>query len=64
MALKWLLAIFILVLLLARTPVAKWLRLGRLPGDVRIGVKSRSLHLPFTSTILIALVLYGFSRMI
>lgn len=62
--LKWLLAIIVWVLLLARTPVAKWLRLGDLPGDVRVAYKNHRLHLPFTSTLLIAGALYFFSKLI
>jgi uncharacterized protein HemY len=61
---KWLLAIFLLVLLLAKTPAARWIRLGDLPGDVRIAIKNHRVHLPFTSTLLIAAVLYLFSRVI
>ncbi len=61
---KWLLAIFLVVLLLAKTPVARWFRLGDLPGDVRIAIKKRNLHLPFTSTLLIAAALYLCSRLI
>lgn len=62
--LKWLLAIFLLVFLLAKTPVARWFRLGDLPGDVRIVIKNRRVHLPFTSTLLITATLYLFSRVI
>lgn len=62
MIFKWLLAIFVLVLLLAKTPVAKWLRLGDLPGDLRLQIKKYRCHLPLTSTLLIAAALYLFSR--
>jgi Protein of unknown function (DUF2905) len=61
---KWLLAIFFLVLLLAKTPAARWVRLGDLPGDLRLQIKNRRIHLPFTSTLLIAGTLYLFSRLI
>jgi Protein of unknown function (DUF2905) len=62
--LKWVIAIFLLVLLLARTPLARKLRLGDLPGDVRMQAGRFKLHLPVVSTVLIALALYLFSRVI
>jgi uncharacterized protein HemY len=62
--LKWILAAVLLVLFLVRTPVAKKLRLGDLPGDVRIQIKRFKLHLPFTSTLLVAVVLFVLSRVL
>ncbi len=62
--LKWLLAAVLLMLFLVRTPVAKKLRLGDLPGDVRIQIKLFKLHLPFTSTLLVALALFLLSRVL
>jgi Protein of unknown function (DUF2905) len=61
---KWLIAIFLVVLLLARTPLARMLRLGDLPGDLRLRSGRYKLHLPLTSTLLIAASLYLFSRLI
>jgi uncharacterized protein HemY len=62
--LKWILAAVLLMLFLIRTPVAKKLRLGDLPGDVRIQIKRFKLHLPFTSTLLVAVVLFVLSRVL
>ncbi len=62
--LKWLLAAVLLVLILVRTPAAKKIRLGDLPGDVRIQIKRFKLHLPFTSTLLVAGVLFLLSRVL
>jgi uncharacterized protein HemY len=62
--LKWILAAVLLMLFLVRTPVAKKLRLGDLPGDVRIQIKRFKLHLPFTSTLLVAVVLFVLSRVL
>jgi Protein of unknown function (DUF2905) len=62
--LKWVLASILLMLFLVRTPVAKKLRLGDLPGDVRIQIKRFKLHLPFTSTLLVAVVLFFLSRVL
>lgn len=61
---KWFIAASLLVLLLVRTPVAKKIRLGDLPGDVRIEIKRFKLHLPFTSTLLVAGALFVVSRLI
>jgi Protein of unknown function (DUF2905) len=62
--LKWVLASILLMLFLVRTPVAKKLRLGDLPGDVRIQIKRFKLHLPFTSTLLVAVMLFFLSRVL
>jgi hypothetical protein len=56
--LKWLLAIALVVLLLG--VFAPWLRklgLWRLPGDITLRLRGRDVFLPFTSTILITVVL-------
>jgi Protein of unknown function (DUF2905) len=62
--LKWFIAAVLLVLLLARTPLAKKTRLGDLPGDVRIQIKRFKLHLPFTSTLLLVAVVFVLSRVV
>lgn len=62
--LKWLIAILLLVLVLARTPVARKLKLGDLPGDVRWQWGKWKLHLPLVSTVLIAAALYLFSKLV
>jgi Protein of unknown function (DUF2905) len=62
--LKWVIAAVLLVLLLARTPMAKKTRLGDLPGDVRIQIKRFKLHLPFTSTLLLVAVVFVLSRVV
>ena len=64
---KWLLTAFLIALILARTPLAKKLRLGDLPGDVRLSSKRFSwlkLHLPLTSTLLIGTALFVLSKLI
>lgn len=62
--LKWFLAAVLLVLVLVRTPVAKKIRLGDLPGDVRFRFRRFNFHLPFTSTLLVMIVLFVLSRVI
>jgi Protein of unknown function (DUF2905) len=61
---KWFIAAALLVLLLVRTPVAKKIRLGDLPGDVRFQIKRFKVHLPLTSTLLIVAVLFVLSRVV
>jgi DUF2905 family protein len=56
--LKWVLALVIALIVL--TALAPWLSrfgLGRLPGDLTVRYKGRLVYLPFTSTILLSLVL-------
>ena len=56
--LKWLLTLVIaLVILTAVSPLFARFGLGRLPGDVTVRVKGRNVHLPFTTTILLSIVL-------
>ena len=62
--LKWLLVSFFVVLLLARTPLAKFLKIGKLPGDVDIQIKKFKLFLPFTSVALLFIVLWGLKKVI
>jgi len=56
--LKWLLTLFIaLVLLSALRPLLARFGLGRLPGDVRLNLRGREIYLPFTTTVLLSLLL-------
>lgn len=62
---KWLLTTFIALLIL--TALQPWLQklgIGRLPGDVRISRKGRDIVLPFTSTVLLSLLLSLFARLL
>jgi len=56
--LKWLIAIFLVVLLLgvAQPRLAARLRLGRLPGDLRLRLRGREYLFPFTSVLLLSLL--------
>ncbi len=63
--LKWALVLAVAVVVLSGA--APWLArrgLGRLPGDVVVRVRGRSYYLPFTSTLLISLVLTLIARLI
>ena len=56
--LKWVLVL--VIALIALTALSPWLSrygLGRLPGDVTVRYRGRLYYLPFTSTVLLSLVL-------
>ena len=56
--LKWILALVIALLVLtALAPQLAKYGLGRLPGDLTVRHKGRIYYLPFTSTILLSLLL-------
>lgn len=55
---KWLLTVFLALLVL--TALQPWLQklgIGRLPGDVRMKINGREVLLPFTSTVVLSLLL-------
>ena len=57
-AMKWLLTTFLALLVL--TALQPWLQklgIGRLPGDVRMKINGREVLLPFTSTVVLSLLL-------
>ncbi|MFZ5567890.1 MAG: DUF2905 domain-containing protein [Pseudomonadota bacterium] len=62
---RWLLAIFIILLLInAVTPWFKRIGFGRLPGDLNFRLFGREFNLPFTTTIILSLVAAGIARFI
>jgi hypothetical protein len=63
---KWLVTLFLaLVILSAVMPALRdriaW---GRLPGDFRIPVRGRVYYIPFASTVLLSLLLWGIGRLL
>ncbi|MGY4830946.1 DUF2905 domain-containing protein [Sphaerotilaceae bacterium SBD11-9] len=65
MGLRWLLVIFIALLLFSF--LHKWLEkigLGRLPGDLRFKLFGREVFIPFASSVLLSLVAMGISRLL
>jgi DUF2905 family protein len=61
--LKWVLALVIALIVL--TALAPWLSrygLGHLPGDLTVRYRGRLYYLPFTSTLLLSLVLTLIAR--
>ena len=62
---KWLLTTFVALLVLtALQPWLSKLGIGRLPGDVRFTRKGREYVFPFTSTVILSLVLMLIARLI
>jgi hypothetical protein len=65
LVLKWLLTLAVaLVVLTAMLPWLTRYGLGRLPGDVTVRVRGRDYHLPFTTTLLLSLLLTLLSRLL
>ncbi|MBC8118464.1 MAG: DUF2905 domain-containing protein [Burkholderiaceae bacterium] len=62
---KWLLTTFLALLVLtALQPWLSKLGVGRLPGDVRFTRNGREYVFPFTSTLVLSLILMLISRLI
>ena len=63
--LKWVLALIIaLVVLTMLSPWLTRLGFGRLPGDMTLRFRGRNYYLPFTTTVLLSLVLTLITRFI
>lgn len=56
--LKWLVSIVLVVVLLGalQPRLAAWMRLGRLPGDLRLKFRGRDYLFPFASVLLLSLI--------
>ena len=62
---KWLVTLFLALVILAMVmPVFGRISLGRLPGDFRIPVRGRVYYVPFTSTLLLSLLVWGIGRLL
>ena len=64
--LKWILTLVIAIFLLGIVAphVARFIRFGKLPGDIACRFRGRTYYLPFTTTILFSLILLLVSRFI
>lgn len=64
--LKWFVALFaaVFVIGLLQPGLARLLRLGRLPGDVRFRLRGRDYIFPFASSVLLSLLLTAVMRML
>jgi Protein of unknown function (DUF2905) len=64
--LKWILTLIIAIFLLGiiAPHAARFIRFGKLPGDIACRFRGRTYYLPFTTTILFSLALLLVSRFI
>lgn len=64
--LKWIVVIVLVVVLSGwlQTRPARKLRLGHLPGDLRLRLGGQELRLPFASTLLLSLVAWLLLRLL
>ena len=64
--LKWILTLVIAIFLLGiiAPHVARFIRFGKLPGDIAFRFRGHTYYLPFTTTILFSLILLVVSRFI
>lgn len=64
--LKWLLTVFVAVVVVAAVQprLSAWLGIGRLPGDFRLRWRGREYVLPFASTVLWSLLATALVRLL
>lgn len=64
--LKWILTLMIAIFLLGIvTPhIARFIRLGRLPGDIAFRFRGRTYYLPFATTIILSVLVLVVSRLV
>lgn len=62
---KWLLTLLIaLAILSVAMPWLGRYGIGRLPGDLRIPVRGRIYYVPFATTVLLSLLVWGIGKLI
>jgi hypothetical protein len=64
--LKWILTLVVAIFLLGiiAPHLARFIRLGQLPGDIAFRFRGRSYFLPFTTTVILSALLFLISRLI
>ena len=64
--LKWILTLVIAIFVLgmAAPHLARFIRFGQLPGDITFRVRGRKYSLPFTTTLIMSVLLWLLSRLI
>jgi hypothetical protein len=64
--LKWILTLVIAIFLLGIVAphIARFIRLGRLPGDIAFRFRGRTYYLPFATTIILSVLLLVVSRLV
>jgi hypothetical protein len=62
---KWLVTLFVVLAILSiAMPRSASYVLGRLPGDLRLQVRGRTVYIPFTSTVLLSLAVWALGRIV
>ncbi|MBL0353728.1 MAG: DUF2905 domain-containing protein [Candidatus Dechloromonas phosphoritropha] len=64
--LKWILTLVIAIFLLGiiAPHIARFIRFGRLPGDIAFRFRGRTYYLPFATTIILSIFIVVVSRLI
>jgi hypothetical protein len=64
--LKWLLTLVLAIFLLGLVAphLARFVRFGKLPGDVAFRLRGRTYYFPFVSTVILSLLLWLLSRLV
>jgi hypothetical protein len=62
---KWLITLLVALFVLSLVaPRLSRYGLGRLPGDLRIPLRGRMYYVPFATTVLLSLVIWGMSKLL
>jgi hypothetical protein len=62
---KWLITLFVALLVLSLVaPRLSRYGLGRLPGDLRIPLRGRMYYVPFATTVLLSLAIWGIGKLL
>ena len=62
---KWLITLFVALFVLSLVaPRLSRYGLGRLPGDFRIPLRGRTYYVPFATTLVLSLLLWGIGRLL
>lgn len=64
--LKWILTLVVAIFVLGIVGphLARFIRFGQLPGDMVFRIRGRTYSFPFTTTIILSVLLWLFSRII
>ena len=62
---KWLVTLFVALLVLSLVaPRLSRYGLGRLPGDLRIPLRGRMYYVPFATTVVLSLIVWGIGKLL
>ena len=62
---KWLVTLLIALFVLSLVaPALSRYGLGRLPGDLRIPLRGRTYYVPFATTVVLSLLLWGIGKLL